>query len=134
MSPQLVETLVKGFHVASFDLEEHHRIEAATGINCSPQLKSIYSERMEAMTRILLEKLHSHGVKATFFVVGEIAQSHPKLIRDIADAGHEVGSHSWDHQRVHRFNEKEFRIDLMRSKDVLEQVIGGPIFGFRAPT
>ncbi len=134
MSPQMVETLVKVFYVVSFDLEEHHRIEAATGISCPPGLKSVYSERMVAMTRILLEKLLSHGVKATFFVVGEIAQSHPKLIREIADAGHEIGSHSWDHQRVHRFTEKEFRIDLMKSKDVLEQVIGGPIFGFRAPT
>ena len=89
---------------------------------------------MEETTRFLLERLAAHGTKATFFVVGEIARSHPQLVHDIASAGHEVGSHSWDHQRVHRFTPDTFRADLMRSKDELEQVIGAPVFGFRAPT
>jgi polysaccharide deacetylase family protein (PEP-CTERM system associated) len=89
---------------------------------------------MEAATRRLLDQLAAAGVKATFYVVGEIARSHPQLVRDIATAGHEVGSHSWDHRRVHRFTPAGFREDLRRGKDALEQVIGGPVYGFRAPT
>jgi polysaccharide deacetylase family protein (PEP-CTERM system associated) len=125
---------VDPFHVISFDLEEHHRIEAASGLSFPPELKAEYGRRMAVTTRMLLEKLNKHNVKATFFVVGEIARTHPALVRDISSAGHEIGSHSWDHQRVYRFNPQEFRADLMKSKDALEQVIGGPLFGFRAPT
>jgi polysaccharide deacetylase family protein (PEP-CTERM system associated) len=128
------ETEVNLFHVASFDLEEHHRIEAASGLTCSAELKAEYARRMDITTRLLLEQLEFRGVRATFYVVGEIARSHPKLVREIFDAGHEVGSHSWDHQRVHRFTPEEFRADTMKSKDALEQVVGGPVVGFRAPT
>lgn len=122
------------FNVASFDVEEHHRIEAASGLTCSTELKAEYTRRVETSTRMLLEKLERFDVKATFYVVGEVALAHPGLIRDMANAGHEIGSHSWDHRRVQCFNPQDFRIDLLKSKDTLEQIIGGPIFGFRAPT
>ena len=122
------------FHVASFDVEEHHRIEAAVGLTCSPERRAEYAHRMEATTRRLLDLLAGAGVRATFFVVGEIARTHPDLVRAIHAAGHEVGSHSWDHQRVHRFTPATFRDDLRRSKDALEEVTGAPVYGFRAPT
>jgi polysaccharide deacetylase family protein (PEP-CTERM system associated) len=82
----------------------------------------------------LLDLLASASARATFFVVGEIARGHPELIRDIHAAGHEVGSHSWDHQMVRRFTPKTFRDDLARSKETLEQLIGQAVVGFRAPT
>jgi polysaccharide deacetylase family protein (PEP-CTERM system associated) len=122
------------FCVASFDVEEHHRIEAAVGLSCPPDSRAEYTRRMESTTRALLDHLAAANVSATFYVVGEIAARHPTLVRDIHAAGHEVGSHSWDHRRVHRFTPKGFREDLLRSKDALEQVIGGPVYGFRAPT
>ncbi len=122
------------FCVASFDVEEHHRIEAAVGLSCSTERKAEYAARMETATRALLEQLARAKVLATFYIVGEIAKSHPALVRDIHAAGHEVGSHSWDHQRVNRFTPETFREDLRRSKDALEQVIGEPVYGFRAPT
>lgn len=121
-------------NVASFDVEEHYRIEAAAGLACSAELKADYAARMEAATRRLLDQLSAAGVLATFYVVGEIARTHPKLVRDIHAAGHEVGSHSWDHRRVHRFDPASFREDLRASKDALEQATGAPVFGFRAPT
>ena len=71
---------------------------------------------------------------ATFYVVGEIAKTHSKLVRDIHAVGHEVGSHSWDHRRVHRFTPDSFRDDLRKSKDALEQATGAAVSGFRAPT
>ena len=89
---------------------------------------------MEATTRKILEILASFQVRATFFIVGEIAETHPKLVRDIAEAGHEIGSHSHDHRRVHRFTPAAFAGDLRTSKDRLEQAGGRAVSGFRAPT
>lgn len=121
-------------NVASFDIEEHFRIEAAVGLDCPAELKADYSARMEGATRRLLAQLADAKTLATFYIVGEIAKTHPKLVRDIHAAGHEVGSHSWDHRRVHRFTPESFREDLRTSKDVLEQATGAPVYGFRAPT
>lgn len=121
-------------YIASFDIEEHHRIEAAVGLDVPDGLKTEYARRMESTTRRLLDRLATAGVRATFYVVGEIGHTHPHLVRAIHDAGHEVGSHSWDHRRVHRFTPETFREDLLRSKDALEQATGHGVYGFRAPT
>jgi polysaccharide deacetylase family protein (PEP-CTERM system associated) len=121
-------------NIVSFDVEEHYRIEAAVGLSCSAEQKADYSVRTEAATRRLLDQLAGAKVLATFYVVGEIARTHPRLVRDIHAAGHEVGSHSWDHRRVHRFTPESFREDLRTSKDALEQAAGAAVTGFRAPT
>lgn len=120
--------------VLSFDIEEHHRIEAAADVDCPDPLRRDYARRMEHCTRWLLDQLAAADVKATFFVVGDIAISHPELVRDIHRAGHEVGSHGWDHRRLHRLGPIRFRDDLHMSCDALEQVTGSAVRGFRAPT
>ncbi|MGF1580883.1 MAG: XrtA system polysaccharide deacetylase [Gemmataceae bacterium] len=97
-------------------------------------LKTHYNYRMETTTRHLLDLLVERNITATFFIVGEIAALNPSLVRDIHSAGHEIASHSWDHRRVHHFTPKSFAEDLRRSKDALEDVIGEPVVGFRAPT
>jgi polysaccharide deacetylase family protein (PEP-CTERM system associated) len=123
-----------GSIVLSFDVEEHYRIEAAAGLRLEPGTKAIHAARLEPQTRYLLDRLAEHELKATFFVVGEIAISHPDLVREIHRAGHEVASHGWDHQRVHRFTPPSFLQDLIKSKDALEQVTGEAVVGYRAPT
>jgi polysaccharide deacetylase family protein (PEP-CTERM system associated) len=120
--------------ILSFDVEEHYRIEAAAGLAVAPALKEHYRRRVEPTTRWLLDELGRHDVKATFFVVGQIARDNPALVRAIHRAGHEVASHSWDHRRVHHFTPATFRDDVRKSKDALEQVTGAPVVGFRAPT
>lgn len=120
--------------VLSFDIEEHYRIEAAAGYDCPASLRSVYCGRMELATRRLLELLVKHNAHGTFFIVGEIARSHPRLVREIHDSGHEIASHSWNHQRVHRFKPATFADDLRQSKDALEQAAGAEVLGFRAPT
>jgi len=120
--------------ILSFDVEEHHRIEAAAKLTCADDRKRTYADRMEASTRRILAQLADAGAVGTFYVVGEIAVSHPKLVRDIAAAGHEVGSHSWDHRRLNRFTPEQFRDDLKKSVDALEQAAGVVVAGFRAPT
>lgn len=126
--------MADGAVILSFDVEEHHRIEAAAGLAFSDAQKHDYAVRMEATTRRLLDQLAAAGAKATFFIVGEIALSHPTLVADIAAAGHEVGSHGWDHRRVHRFSPAEFLADVRRCKDALEQASGQAVAGYRAPT
>jgi polysaccharide deacetylase family protein (PEP-CTERM system associated) len=120
--------------ILSFDVEEHDRIEAAAGLRVPDATRADYARRMEDRTRLILDRLAARNVSATFFVVGQIARTHPGLVRDIAAAGHEVASHSWDHRRVHRFDPASFRDDLRSSKDALEQAGGKPVVGFRAPT
>lgn len=77
-----------------------------------------------------LERL---GAKATFFVLGRVAERLPKLMRLITDNGHELGSHSFWHKRIFNQSQSEFRADLRRSKDVLENSGGCRVNGFRAP-
>lgn len=120
--------------VLSFDVEEHYRIEAAAGLKIDAGLRGHYTERLEVSTRWLLEELARWHIRATFFVVGQIACHLPGLVRAIHKAGHEVASHSWDHQRVHLLTPASFREDVRRSKDAIEQVTGEAVVGYRAPT
>jgi polysaccharide deacetylase family protein (PEP-CTERM system associated) len=118
----------------SFDVEEHHRIEAAAHLPCAPETAAAYTDRMDANTRWVLDFLGERKVLATFFVVGQIAKSHPHLIRRMIDEGHEVASHSWEHRPVWKLKHDTFRDDVRASKDALEQAGGAAVTGFRAPT
>lgn len=89
--------------------------------------------RVEANTDALLELLGRHGALGTFFVLGEVAERHPALVRRIAAAGHEVATHGHDHQLLWRQRPADFRRDLLRSKHAIEQLTGKPVLGFRAP-
>ena len=120
--------------VLSFDVEEHYQIEAARDLAIDPSLKAIYRDRLEPSVSWLLEQLEQTSIKATFFVVGELAQRQPALVRTICRGGHEVASHGWDHQPVTRLAPASFRTDVTRSKDVLEQITGERVVGYRAPT
>lgn len=120
--------------VLSFDVEEHDRIEAAAGLRVAPAMRAEYAHRAGTVTRVLLERLAVHNLKATFFVVGQLARSDPALVRAIQNAGHEVASHGWDHRRVLDMDPGQFREDLRSARDALEQAAGGPVFGYRAPT
>lgn len=120
--------------VLSFDVEEHYRIEAAAGLDVGERLKIDYRGRMEAVTFSLLEELAARNIRATFYVVGELAELSKGVVRAIADAGHELGSHGWDHRRVIGMTPEEFRRDVRQSKDALEQATGAAVVGYRAPT
>jgi polysaccharide deacetylase family protein (PEP-CTERM system associated) len=120
--------------ILSFDVEEHYRIEAAAGLNVTPRQKDHYARRLDISTRWLLDQLAARNIRATFFVVAQTARLNPRLVQAIHNAGHEVASHGWDHQRLHNLTPASFAEDIRRSKDALEQVIGEPVVGFRAPT
>ena len=90
--------------------------------------------RVEANCERILALFDRLGVKATFFVLGWVAARYPATIRRIADAGHEVASHGWDHARVFKLDAAGFAADLYRTRQTLEDISGQPVTGYRAPS
>jgi polysaccharide deacetylase family protein (PEP-CTERM system associated) len=90
--------------------------------------------RVVPTTRTLLELFASRQARATFSILGWVADKYPDLVRDIAAGGHEIASHGYWHQIVYSLTPDEFRADVRRSKDVLEQLVGVPVTGYRAPS
>jgi polysaccharide deacetylase family protein (PEP-CTERM system associated) len=93
-----------------------------------------YESRVVENTRRVLRLLDEQQVPATFFILGWVAERFPQLVRDIQQAGHEIGSHSYWHRLVYQLTSDEFREDLVRSRDVLEQIIGQRVTAYRAPS
>lgn len=116
----------------SVDVEEYyHSVEFETAV---PVEQRVYlPSRVEESLDKVLALFDALGVHATFFTVGQVAEAHPKLIRQIREAGHEVACHSYRHEFVSRQLPEEFRIDVRRAKSLLENIIGEPVIGFRAP-
>ena len=80
--------------------------------------------RVERNTMRILEILQSSNARATFFVLGWVAEKCPQLVRAIAAAGHEVASHGYGHEHVYSLGPDEFRSDVLRSKQYLEDLTG----------
>jgi polysaccharide deacetylase family protein (PEP-CTERM system associated) len=74
------------------------------------------------------------GVKATFFCLGWIAELFPRLIKDIHKAGHEIASHGYDHRQIYHMTPAEFRNDIRKTRETLEDIIGARVIGYRAPS
>jgi polysaccharide deacetylase family protein (PEP-CTERM system associated) len=92
------------------------------------------THRVERNTDAVLTLFDEAGVKGTFFTLGWVAQRYPALLRRIAEAGHEVASHGYDHARVFTFTPDQFREDLRKSRAILEDASGQPVSGYRAPS
>jgi len=90
--------------------------------------------RVEFNTGRVLDLFASHGHKATFFVLGWIAERHPALVKRIVADGHELASHGYDHTRLHQFTLEQLRADVIRTKAILEDIGGVPVRGYRAPS
>lgn len=91
--------------------------------------------RVEANTDKVLALFEAAGdVKATFFTLGWVAERYPALIRRIAEAGHEIASHGWDHRRVFTLDPEQFRADLAAARQALEDASGTKVTGYRAPS
>lgn len=86
-----------------------------------------------AWTPQLLDELAEYDIKATFFMLGGRAQQHPVLVKRIVDAGHLIGNHSWSHPNLAFTPASKARNELVKTKDVLEQLSGKPVRFFRPP-
>ena len=120
-------------HHFTIDLEEYFQVSAFEP-HVAPSDWDRFESRVARQTEQLLELLARHEARATCFVLGWIAERHAELVRTIARAGHEIASHGWDHVRVTHQAPRHFRASVRRSKEVLEQLIGKPVLGFRAPS
>jgi polysaccharide deacetylase family protein (PEP-CTERM system associated) len=89
--------------------------------------------RVELTTRLLLDLLDKANVRATFFVVGWVAERHAELIEAVRRAGHDIGSHGYIHEKAYDLGPRRFRADLRESVRVLSAVSERPVTMFRAP-
>lgn len=93
-----------------------------------------YREAVPANTRRYLDQFAAWGVKATFFVVGEAARRYPRLIAEIAAAGHEIACHGDKHLQLDKLSPQRFKEDLRNNVLALQDAGGKAVHGFRAPT
>ena len=122
-----------GPHVLSFDVEEHFQVSAFWSHARREQWDRLES-RVEQNTLRLMELLAYFETKATFFVLGWVAERYPGLVKALAKQGHEIASHGYGHQLVTNQTASEFRDDVRRSKRILEDLTGSRVLGYRAPS
>ena len=91
------------------------------------------TERSLRNTHAMLDLFAKHDVKGTFFILGLLAEKYPKLVQEIDQQGHEVGSHGFSHKAVFNIGPEAFAEELSRSRGQLEDLIGKQITGYRAP-
>ena len=117
----------------TIDVEDYFQVSAL-----SPYIARSDWERRDCrveqnMDRILC-MLADHGARATFFMLGWIAERYPQLARRIVDNGHELASHGFSHQRATEQDEDSFFSDVDSAKRMLEDISGLPVHGYRAPS
>ncbi len=113
------------------DVEEYFHPNAMDDA-VAPSDWDALAPRVERNTRRVLELLAAHDVRATFFVLGWVAERYPRLVAEIVSAGHEVACHGYAHRLVYALGPERFRADVQRAKAVLEDQLGEPVRGFRA--
>ena len=119
--------------ILSVDVEDYFHVEAFA--DCVPRHTwEMYPLRVEYNTRQLLDLFDQYETKATFFVLGWVAERLPALLREIHNRGHELGCHSYWHRCVYQLNPEEFRDDTRRALDVIQQATGVRTVGYRAPS
>jgi polysaccharide deacetylase family protein (PEP-CTERM system associated) len=119
--------------ILSVDVEDYFQVEAFAGLVNRAGWDQ-YPSRVADNTRQLLDLLEERGVKATFFVLGWVAEKFPSLVGEIALRGHEPACHSHWHRLVYQLSPEEFRQDAVRAKQAIEQAAGAPVTGYRAPS
>ena len=117
----------------SVDVEDWFQVGAFEGVIDRDSWDGL-SGRVERNCDAILEMFDEADVKATFFTLGWVAQRQPALLRRIAEAGHELASHGWDHARVHTMDRASFAADLDKSRKAIEDAAGVEVTGYRAPS
>jgi polysaccharide deacetylase family protein (PEP-CTERM system associated) len=116
-------------HALTIDLEDWHQLlhRLLTGEAIRPTTAVVIS------THYILDMLDEADVRATFFVLGNVADAYPGLVREVARRGHEIGSHTYSHELIFRMEPAVFKADMERSLAQLQDLAGQPVLGFRAP-
>jgi polysaccharide deacetylase family protein (PEP-CTERM system associated) len=120
-------------HHFTVDVEEYFQVSALAPHVRRADWDGLVS-RVEGGVSRLLDLLARYEARATFFILGWVAERHPKMVKRIAQVGHEIASHGWDHARVTELGPLEFRASVRRTKDLLEGLTGSLVLGYRAPS
>jgi polysaccharide deacetylase family protein (PEP-CTERM system associated) len=115
------------------DVEDYFHVQAFAGVVSRSDWER-YPIRVERNTYRLLELFACKGIRATFFVLGWVAMRCPGLVVQISKAGHHVGCHGFSHQAIYSGSVADFRMDLRKAKQVIEDVLGAGIRSYRAPS
>ncbi len=118
-------------HALTVDVEDYFHVSAFAD-TIEPSQWDTLSPRVEANSRKLLELFARSDTRATFFVLGWVAERFPGLVRDIVAQGHEVASHGYSHQLIYQQSPEVFRSETAKSKALLEDIIGASVNGYRA--
>jgi polysaccharide deacetylase family protein (PEP-CTERM system associated) len=116
-------------NILSFDLEDWYQLATRRITGALPPTRDTIFRQVDALLTILAENSN----KATFFVLGLVAERYPELIRELAAAGHEIASHGYAHVVLSRLSQAEFEEDVAKSKALLERITGEEVTGYRAP-
>lgn len=115
----------------TIDIEDYFQVSNFEGY--IPRTRwEVMPIRIEESVSKILDLLSVYKIKATFFVLGWIAERMAYLIRRIWSEGHEIASHGYDHRLAYNLNPMEFRSDVRKSKSAIENAIGESVFGYRA--
>ena len=120
-------------HFFTVDVEEYFQVSALEPVVARGSWLDRPS-RLAGSIELLLEMLERHGVRGTFFTLGWLAEHRPAIVRAIASAGHEIASHGLAHERVTSHSPASFGEDLRISRQLLEDVTGQRVLGYRAPS
>jgi polysaccharide deacetylase family protein (PEP-CTERM system associated) len=115
------------------DVEDYFHVQAFANV-ISRSDWECYPSRVEQNTLRLLEIFACRQVRATFFVLGWVAERFPRLVQAIYKAGHRVGCHGYAHRVIFEGTEVDFRNDLRRARQIIEDITGTKIISFRAPS
>jgi polysaccharide deacetylase family protein (PEP-CTERM system associated) len=133
ISSELSKTPEPPTDALSVDVEDYFHVEAFAD-RISPDQWATFPSRVRRNCDRILNLFERYGWRATFFVLGWVAERDRTLIQDIAKAGHELACHSYAHRRVFSLRPEEFRDDLRRARGLIEDAAGVRILGYRAPT
>lgn len=103
------------------------------GIELPVNSWSNYERRLEIGLNKILHLLDEHNVKATFFILGWVAENYPTLIKKIAKQRHELASHGYSHTKVYELTPSTFKKEVSRTKKIIEDLTGDELLAYRAP-
>ncbi|WP_347330130.1 XrtA system polysaccharide deacetylase [Marinimicrobium locisalis] len=118
-------------HAMTVDVEDYYQVAAFFDV-VKPEDWEQWPSRVETNTDRLLMLFDEAGIKITFFILGWVAERHPELVKRIQAEGHEIASHGYSHQLIYTQTPEVFREETARSKQILEDITGTAVTGYRA--
>ena len=131
LSPALLSPTIT--NALTIDVEDYFQVSAMAPYIRRDEWDSREC-RVERNVERILALLAQHDIRATFFTLGWIAERYPQLVRQIVDQGHELASHGYGHERASDLSRDAFRDDIVRAKQLLEDIGGVAVQGYRAPS